>query len=118
MVTQTVAAEIGSAFTFAECTINTNVVRYRIPDAFCHRLSGKRVAIVDDTINAGSTTRVPHAELMSCGRHPVAIGSLPLLGNIALPFFAEEGLPVERIARCPTISGSRLAALRREPTAQ
>ena len=72
LVAQTDAAEIGATFAFAERTIDANAVRYRIPDALRHWLDGKRVAIVDDA--AGSATRATHAELTSCGTHPVAIG--------------------------------------------
>lgn len=101
LLAQTVATEIGTAFAFAERTIDANAVRYRIPEALRHRLAGKRIAIVDDAINAGSATCATHAELASCDAHPVAIGSLLLLGTVALPFFAEKGLPVERIAALP-----------------
>ena len=101
LVAQTIAAEIGAAFAFSERTIDANAVRYSIPDAVRHTVAGKRVAIVDDAINAGSATRATHAELTSCGAHPVAIGSLLLLGTVALPFFEKRGLPVERIASLP-----------------
>ena len=101
LVAQMIAAEIGTSFAFAERTVDAKVVRYRIPDAFRHGLAGKRVAIVDDAINAGSATRATYAELMSYGAHPLAIGSLLQLGTAALPFFAEKGLPVERIAALP-----------------
>jgi len=101
LVAQMVAAEIGMSFAFAERTIDANAVRYRVPDAVRHGLAGKRVAIVDDAINAGSATRATYAELMSCGAHPVAIGSLLLLGTAALPFLEKKGLTVERIAALP-----------------
>jgi orotate phosphoribosyltransferase len=101
LVAQMIAAEIGTLFAFAERAIDASAVRYRIPDAFRHRLAGKRVAIVDDAINAGSATRATYGELTSCGAHPVAIGSLLLLGTAALPFFEAQGLPIERIASLP-----------------
>lgn len=101
LVAQTVAAEISTAFAFVERTIDASAVRYRVPAGFRRELAGKRVAIVDDAINAGSATRATHAELVSCGAHPVAIGSLLLLGTAALPFFEQKGLPIERVASLP-----------------
>ena len=101
LIAQMIAAEIDTAFAFAERTVDAKAVRYRIPDALRHGLACKRIAIVDDAINAGSATRATHAELLSSGARPVAIGSLILLGTAALPFFAERDLPVERVAALP-----------------
>jgi len=94
-VAQAVAAELGTAFAFAED------VTYRIPEAFHRPLAGKRVAIVDDAINAGSAIRATHAALQSLGAQPVAIGALLVLGSTALAFLDANNLPLERIAALP-----------------
>jgi orotate phosphoribosyltransferase len=97
-VAQAVAAELGTVFAFAERMIEGGVVRYRIPPAFGAPLAGKRTAIVDDAINAGSATRATHAALLALGAQPVAVGALLLLGNAALPFLEANNLAVERLA--------------------
>ena len=72
---------------------------YRLPRALRTRVRGKRVAIVDDAISAGSAVRGTHAELMAHGAKPVVIGALMLLGSSASSFFAERGLPVTSVVQ-------------------
>jgi len=72
-------------------------VKYLLSKNFENRLSGTRVIIVDDVINAGSAVRVTLAELSLHGARPVAVGCLLLLGNLAQDFFAEHNMPVESI---------------------
>ena len=73
--------------------------RYILPPAFAPRLRGKRVAIVDDVMSAGSALRGTYAELQSHGALPVAAGALLVLGSIGADFFAEHGVVVEAVAR-------------------
>jgi len=94
-VAQAVAIELGVQFAFAEN------VTYRIPLTFHRPLSGKRVAIVDDAINAGSATRATYAALRSLGGEPVAAGALLLLGSAAMPFLESNELALEFIAALP-----------------
>ena len=58
---QAVAAELDVEFYHTERVATTGgglyPVNYRLPDTLRHRISGKRVAIVDDAINAGSAVR-------------------------------------------------------------
>ena len=76
-------------------------VEYRLPRAFRDRVRGKRVAIVDDAINAGSAVRGTHAELLAHGAEPVVVGTLMLLGSAAASFFAERGLAVASVVQLP-----------------
>lgn len=100
-VAEAVAAELDVRFAFAERRSAGQGVTYVIPDAFHDHLRGRTVAIVDDAINAGSATRATFTALTALGARPVAMGSLLLLGETALPFCAANGLAVEAIARVP-----------------
>jgi len=73
--------------------------RYVLPSAFVMRLSGKRVAIVDDVMSAGSALRGTYAELMAHSAVPVVAGALLVLGSTGAAFFAEQGVAVEAVAR-------------------
>lgn len=74
-------------------------VRYRLPPALASRVRGKRLAIVDDVMSAGSALRGTHAELQAHGGIVVAAGALLVLGHAGAAFFAEHGIPVEAFAR-------------------
>ena len=56
-------------------------VRYRLP-AGLRQIEGRRVAIVNDVINAGSAVRGTLADLNQCSAEVVAIGTLPGLGTV------------------------------------
>jgi len=74
-------------------------VRYLVPTAQRDRLRGKRVAIVDDAISAGSAVKGTHADLLACGARPVVCGALFIFGDRADAFAAENSLKLECIAR-------------------
>jgi orotate phosphoribosyltransferase len=74
-------------------------VRYRLPHALHSRLRGRRVAMVDDVMSAGSALRGTHAELQAHGAVPVAAGALLVLGEVGAAFFRQRGIPVEAAAR-------------------
>jgi orotate phosphoribosyltransferase len=76
-------------------------VRYRIADTHRHGTRGKRIAIVDDAISAGSAVRGTHADLTECGALPVALGALVVFGDAAAKFAADNGLALEAIERVP-----------------
>ena len=74
-------------FTYSERVEDRTVTRcsprsYRIPRALRAELAGKRVAVVNDVVNAGSAARATLAELAGCGARPVALGSLAVLGEV------------------------------------
>lgn len=73
--------------------------RYRLPPAFVARVRGKRLALVDDVMSAGSALRGTRAELESHGATPVVAGALLVLGSKGADFFAELGVAVEAAAR-------------------
>jgi orotate phosphoribosyltransferase len=74
-------------------------VRYRIPDVQRNTVRGRRVAIVDDAISAGSAVRGTYADLVACGALPVALGALIVFGNAAAGFAIDSGMPLEGIER-------------------
>jgi orotate phosphoribosyltransferase len=73
-------------------------VGYRLPGALRARVAGRRVAVANDVINAGSAVLGTLADLRACGAIPVAIGALCVLGDAAARFAAEQGLPLSTLA--------------------
>lgn len=103
LVAQMVAEELDAEFSFAEQYARAAgdglyPVGYRIPRAFRESLRGKRTAVVDDVINAGSAVRGALADLQACGAKPVALGALLVLGEPASDLATEHGLALERLA--------------------
>ena len=83
---QLVAHRMGVEFSFTERVMPPDAsglyaARYRLPPALAARVRGKRVAIVDDVMSAGSALRGTHAELRSHGATVVAAGALLVLGS-------------------------------------
>jgi orotate phosphoribosyltransferase len=97
LVAQMVAAELDAELAWSERA----EAGYRIPEPLRRRLSGARVAVVDDAINAGSATRATLADLRECGARPVALGALIVLGEGAHALAAAEGLACERVEALP-----------------
>ncbi len=73
--------------------------RYQLPSAFAKVISGKRVAMVDDVMSAGSALRGTFLELQAHAAKPVVAGALLVLGNNGLNFFAKQSVPVEAVAQ-------------------
>jgi orotate phosphoribosyltransferase len=106
-LSQSIAIALRVEFAFAErfASVERSAscsIIYRIPDGLRATLRGKRVAIVDDAINAGSAICGTLTDLQLCGANPVAIGSLLVLGNAAVRLSAEHDIPVEFIAQLPS----------------
>ena len=72
---------------------------YRLAPAFAARIRGKRIAIVDDVMSAGSALRGTHAELQAHGAAPVVAGALLVFGSVGADFFSQRGMPVEAVTR-------------------
>jgi orotate phosphoribosyltransferase len=102
---QLLARDLGTEFAFTERLPSTSEglyrARYALPAAYRVRLRGKRVALVDDVMSAGSALRGTYAELCAHGALPVAIGALLILGDLGSNFFIQEGLPPVSVLREP-----------------
>jgi len=94
-----IATEAGMEFSWADRSAGPPV-QYRIPASLRMALSGRRVAVVDDVINAGSAVRATLAELRACGATPVAIGALLVPASPASEEL--ERVPLENIAELPS----------------
>ena len=70
---------------------------YRVPGSLRNHVRGKRIAIVDDVINAGSSVRGTFEDLKSCGADVVAIGALLVLGTAASQFAVEKNVPLKAL---------------------
>ncbi len=93
-----IAAELDVEFFYAERLATPETVEYRLPRALRSSVRGRRVAIVDDVVYAGSAVLKTLTDLRQCGAEPVAIGSLLVLGSTASRLAADEALPLERLA--------------------
>jgi orotate phosphoribosyltransferase len=107
---QMVAEEMGGEFYFAEQFTRPSAdglypIGYRIPEALRQAIRGKRIAVVDDVINAGSAVRGACEDLQNCGALLVAIGALMVLGKPASEFATSQHVPLETLA---TVDESRL----------
>lgn len=103
LLAQVIAAELGVEFYYTERFVPTASeglysVEYRLPASLRRQIQGKEVVIVDDVINAGSAVRGTLAEVRACGAGVVAVGALLVLGSTAPTFFADQSIPIERIA--------------------
>lgn len=101
-----VAAELGVPFSYAERFPNPESqalfsVDYRVPRALRARVRGKRVAVVNDVINAGSAVRGALLDLHACAAQPVAIATLLVLGSSASQLAADRGVALETLASLP-----------------
>jgi orotate phosphoribosyltransferase len=101
---QLVAHALDAEFCFTERAMSGQPgdlyrARYLLPPAFAARIRGKRVAIVDDVMSAGSALRGTYAELQTRGAVTVVAGALLVLGSTGAGFFSEHDVPVEAAAR-------------------
>jgi orotate phosphoribosyltransferase len=76
-------------------------VEYRLPAALHPSVRGKRVAIVNDVISAGSAVRGAYAHLNSLGARVVVIGSLMVLGTAIASFTRDHAIALETLSHLP-----------------
>ncbi|HWN11416.1 MAG TPA: hypothetical protein VNO50_19465 [Pyrinomonadaceae bacterium] len=101
---QLVAHALDLRFCFTERMLPTDnsglyPARYQLPSAFARSITGKRVAMVDDVMSAGSALRGTFLELQDCSAKPAVAGALLVLGKTGLDFFAKQSVPVEAVAK-------------------
>jgi len=101
-----VAEEMELGFAYASRGSKSNseelfAVKYRIPDMFAEVVRGRRVAVVNDVINAGSAVRGTLADLQRRGARPAVLASLLTLGAGAANIAAEWDLTQFALAALP-----------------
>jgi orotate phosphoribosyltransferase len=100
-----IADDLGVEFAFAERIVTDRPglypVDYRIAPALRGGMAGKRVAVVDDAISAGSAVRATIADLESCGAVPVVLGALIMVGSQGRQFAADRQIPIESLVELP-----------------
>ena len=103
-----VANELGCEFVYAGRQANEVgepgrpplfAIEYRIPDSLHAHVNGRRVAIVNDMINAGSAVRGAYRHLIELGAEVVVVASLMVRGSGFEPFAQEHGLNVETLSQ-------------------
>jgi orotate phosphoribosyltransferase len=101
-----VALQLDIQFTYSERFVRPVAdglfpAGYRVPASLREGLRGKRVAIVDDVINAGSAIRGTFADLEECGAKVVALSALLVLGPAAAQFATNKNVPLHHLATLP-----------------
>jgi orotate phosphoribosyltransferase len=101
-----VALELGCDFVYAERFANPSreglfPVEYRLPKALHSAVKGKRVAIVNDVISAGSAVRGAFRDLQFVGAEVVVIGALLGLGDSIHKFAGENRIALELLQQMP-----------------
>jgi orotate phosphoribosyltransferase len=102
-----VAEELGVPFIYAQQgpapapASGLYPLAYAIPPALRAEVPGKRVAIVNDVVNAGSAVRGTLVDLKACGGQPVVLGALAVLGLPAARLAAEASMALETLAALP-----------------
>ena len=100
-----IATELSMEFAFAERIISDRVgmfpVDYRVAPALRASMRGKRVAVVDDAISAGSAVRATLDDLAVCGATPVVLAALILFGESPAELARGRKLSLERLVQLP-----------------
>jgi orotate phosphoribosyltransferase len=101
-----VSLELGSDFVYGERFADVTrerlyPVEYRLPKALRSTVKGKRVAIVNDVVNAGSAVRGAFFDLQELKAEVVVIGTLLALGDAIGGFAAEHGVALELLEQMP-----------------
>lgn len=98
---QHVADELDAAFVYAERRVAPAGAVFRIPAGMREAVRGRRVAVVDDAISAGSAVGGALGDVRACGGVPAAIGALLVVADGAERLAAAHELPLERLADRP-----------------
>jgi orotate phosphoribosyltransferase len=97
-----VAAELNTEFVYTQPQRYSNAgqlfpIQYRLPSGL-RQIGGRRVAIVNDVINAGSAVRGTLADVTTCSAEVVVIGTLLALGSSPTELANEAAVPLEALA--------------------
>lgn len=111
VLAELVAEELDLPFSSTARVVAPNVaggdaqlqVTYRLPDGIGDALAGRRIAVVDDAINAGHAVGGTIAALRAAGAEPVVVGALLVLvpRSSAAPPAVFDGLPLMTLATLP-----------------
>ena len=101
-----VASELEATFVYSERFMRASQdglfpADYRLPEAARALVRGKRTAIVNDVINAGSAVRGTWEDVELRGARNVAIGAFMTLGNRARKFAESRNLPLKALVEEP-----------------
>jgi orotate phosphoribosyltransferase len=101
-----VSLELGRDFVYTERFASAGreglfPVEYRLPRALHSAVKGRRVAIVNDVISAGSAVRGAFFDLQSIGADIVAIAALLALGDSITNFAAGRHVALELLQQTP-----------------
>jgi orotate phosphoribosyltransferase len=101
-----VSLELGCDFVYAERFANPAreglyPVEYHLPKPLQVAVKGKRVAIINDVISAGSAVRGAYSDLQAVRADVVAIGALLGLGDSIGNFAAEHRVALELLHQMP-----------------
>ena len=102
------ASELGATFCYTEpytaqdgAADSLFRVKYRLPAIVRPLVEGKRVAIVNDVIGAGSAVLGTFDDLTACGAQIVAIGTLAVMGTSAGAIAERHQVALESLASFP-----------------
>jgi orotate phosphoribosyltransferase len=95
-VAQAVAASLDLTFTWSTWP------SYALPPSLVPSLRGRRVAIVDDAVNAGSAVQSTATALTAAGATIAVVGTLLALNDASARVGTTLGVPVEHLATLPT----------------
>jgi orotate phosphoribosyltransferase len=79
-------------------------ISYAIPRPLERELAGRRVAIANDVINAGSAVRGTLLDLRRVGARAVAVGALAIYGDAARALAESHGAALETLASFPALT--------------
>jgi orotate phosphoribosyltransferase len=100
-----VSLELGCEFVyaerFAEAREGLFPVAYRLPKGLHAAVKGKRVAIINDVISAGSAVRGAFRDLQLVGAKVIVIGALLGLGDSIGKFASENRIALELLQQRP-----------------
>ena len=98
---QLLAHALNVEFWFTDRRVANGAASYVLPQALTERARGRRVAIVDDVMSAGSAMRGTFSEMEKHGAATAIAAAFLILGSAGIDFFTKKQIPVESLAREP-----------------